>query len=121
MAVKTVKGRHRSDRSTEEELENLDPDEREVLQLMFSEAMSSRGVGVVRNYRMADGTEITDGGQPLFDLIAETEYSREVVSLEEWIGDSHFMGKVGFSWPKWRADLSDLFSGGYHEAVLTGA
>jgi hypothetical protein len=129
VSVKTHLGRHRSERSKEEEmkilleeLDNLDDDEREAVHVMLSETLKNRPFESVKTHRLPDGTVLEDRGKPLFDLIQETEYLKQVVDVDTWIKDSYFMGQCAFKWPRWQEDLRELFGpSGYHEAILTGA
>jgi hypothetical protein len=127
MAILSNKGRFKSERLPEEELkilqteiENLSQEEKEALQLILKD-MQAPSLRTVKERKLADGSVVTDSGKPLFELFQEAEFERPVVSVEEWLSDSYHMGGAEFRWPKWRNDLIELFSYGYHEMVATGA
>lgn len=128
MAVTEKLGRWRSVQTEEEELrifekelENLEPDEAEALVLLLNEIREKKPVSMVKEYIQPDGSRIVDSGGSFLSLIQEVEFERPVVSVEEWLSDSYFMGNSGFRWERWKEDIVELFSGSYHECVLTGA
>lgn len=127
MAVRSHNGRSRSERTEDEELkileeefDNLTEDEKETLRVLLQE-MSGKTLHGVKKIRLEDGQEFEDKGTPLFDLIQEVEFEKEVVPIDVWLKDSYFMGRSEFRWPRWREDIVELFTNGYHECILTGA
>jgi len=58
----------------------------------------------------------------LIDLYRLIEYEHEVVDPETWITDPYYFGNTGNElWPKLKEDFIELFSGNYHEVIMTGA
>lgn len=69
----------------------------------------------------------------LFEMLAEARpedlhvlsdpvYDREMVDMETFLTDEYFLGHIGKTlYSCWWDDLIELFSGGYHEAVISGA
>jgi hypothetical protein len=58
------------------------------------------------------------------DLGALTKqvYSKEVVSMEQFLEDDYYLGIIGETlYPKLKEDLIELFNGDYHEAILSGS
>lgn len=61
-------------------------------------------------------------GKTLMCLAEEAEYERECVDVRTWLEDDYFMGEVARDmFPKLKEDLIELFSGDYHEVILSGA
>jgi hypothetical protein len=106
-------GRARSFRTLEEEdaalkkeLESLTPDERDALMLMLSELEEEK----------------QDGEQTLIDLVSEAEYKHAIVDIETFIKDPYYLGNTCEAlYDQHVIDLKELFSGGYQEAIWTGA
>lgn len=54
--------------------------------------------------------------------VTALEYKKKPVDMETFILDPYYLGIVGRTlFPVWIDDLIELFSGEYHEAILTGA
>jgi hypothetical protein len=107
--IEIKNGRFRSSRTIEElenalhnEIKSLTDSEREVLDLLFA--------------------EVRDGGDPsLLHWLESAEYKRPVVPMEQFLTDPYYLGVTCSTvYPKLKADLVELFEGGYSEAVLTG-
>jgi len=101
--AKTVRTSHETKQSLISLLKDLDPDEREALQVMLEQAEEGEG--------------------ELVDLMAEAQWEREPVSMEQFLDDPYYMGiSAETLYPKIREDLIMLFEdGGYSEAILSGA
>lgn len=109
-----VNGRPRSTRTPEEaqyllreEIEALVPEEREALQALLSDA----GLGV------------TDLQAPsLLSVMSEATFKRPLVDMETFIKDPYYLGTTcNTLYPQLLEDMTELFSGGYHEAILAGS
>lgn len=89
----------------QKELDVLDPDERETLQVMLEEMRSGQ-----------------DGQDTLAHKIGKLEYKQTPVDMKTFVMDPYYLGHTcGNLYPKLLADLTELFEGGYHECVWTGA
>lgn len=110
--IKTADGRSRSERTPEEEvallrrdIESLSDEERETLDLMIQEMSAD-----------------PDEEGRLVDVLADAEYKRPLVDIETFVRDEYYLGKTCDNlYPQLLSDLTDMFSGGYHEVVLTGS
>lgn len=97
--------RAEEDEYIQKELAALDPDELAALELMLKE-METKGL---------DGSSV-------FDLLQAAEYSTPPVDIETFVMDEYFLGNTCAGlYPRLKADLKDLFSGGYQEAIFTGS
>jgi len=106
MALKIEGGQARTEVELEErygltvdELRDLSPEERELL------------------FQMLWDAEEADQ-----EVIGAREYDREMVDMEQFLDDEYYLGNIGKTlYPCWRDDLIELFSGDYHEAIISGA
>lgn len=109
--IKEQGGRARSSRTTEEveellrkEMHHLSVEERAALEVMLDELKKGQ----------------TKGG--LYEALHKTEFKSQPVSMEQFVKDEYYLGKTCDTlYPKLLADLSELFSGGYHESISTGS
>ena len=109
----TTNGRARSERTSEEsdaqlqrEIDALLPDEREALMLMLEEVEHG----------------VPEGGQSLLQLVNMAEYKHEPVDMRTFCKDEYFLGNTCDAlYEAHVEDLIELFSGGYQEAIWTGA
>lgn len=105
-------GRSRSERTKKEledmlqkEMAALSPAEREALEIVLKE-LSQPKTGV----------------PTLLDTLTKIEYTRTPVDMETFVRDPYYLGNTCDNiYPKLLADLEELFSGGYHEAIWTGS
>lgn len=85
------------------EMGSLSDDERAALEVLLEELKGG-----------------TKGG--LYEALAKTEYKRELVSMEQFVKDPFYLGNTCENiYPKLLEDLTELFSGGYHESIWTGS
>jgi len=111
--IQNQKGRSHSVRSKEDLLDELrrdvsrlNPDELETFKLLLEELQQPS----------------IPEGERILDVLQGAEYEREPVDVETFIMDEYFLGKTCAGvYPKWLEALKELFSGGYNEAVFTGA
>lgn len=107
-------GRAWSERTPEEtaktlkkDLASLTPAERETLELLLKE--------------LETPTPAT-GGKKLIQLLGDSEYQRTPVDMRTFCLDPYYLGNTCDNiYPKLLDDLSELFSGDYHEAILSGS
>lgn len=86
------------------EMASLSPDEREAMEIIIRELSQPQQ------------------GPTLLDTLTRVEYKRTPVDMQTFIKDPYYLGNTCDNiYPKLLADLEDLFSGGYHEAVWTGS
>lgn len=113
--IKSENGRTWTERTPEEDIELLKKDlarlsvsEREVLATLLGEL---------------DETQVQVSDKPkLIDVLSKAEYKEAPVDIETFIKDPYYLGTTCDNiYPKYMDNLKDLFSGGYHEVVLTGA
>jgi intein/homing endonuclease len=112
MSIKHGNGRYRSERDQTEsekllqsELARLNPDEREALRVILKE-MEEAQAGKI-------------GG--VLKSIQSAELKSEPVDLKTFIYDPHYLGNTcDVLYPKLLEDITELFEGGYSEAVYTG-
>jgi hypothetical protein len=110
--IRVSEGRSRSERTSEEiaailnrELDTLSEEERETLDILLKELEDS-----------------DRQGERLIDMMGNAEYIRTPIDMETFVLDPYFLGNsCGSIYPKLLEDLVELFKGGYHEAVFTGA
>ena len=121
MAIKDLGGRVRSEQTPEElskllndEFEGLSPEEKETVLLClkeindpaFTQLQESQGEAPAR----------------IIDVLNEAEYKTQPVDIETFVMDPYYLGKTcDVLYPKLLADMKELFSGNYGEAVLTGS
>jgi hypothetical protein len=111
MTVEWENGHSRSERTAEEtaellrqDLETLSDEEREVLELILS------------------GLNDPEGGALILKEIADREWIRTPVDMRTFVMDPYYLGNTCDTlYPKILEDLTELFEGGYREAVFTGA
>lgn len=112
----TIKnGRSRSVRTPAETETLLEADigrlsvaEREVLNLILAD---------LRNQG-----RIAPGEKSLLDVLGGAEYKTPPVDMKTFVKDPYFLGQTcSMIYPKLLEDLIELFDGGYHEAIWTGA
>lgn len=111
--IHTNNGRSRSERTAAEadaqlqrEIDALTPDEREALKLMLAE--------------VEDG--VPEKGTSLLQLVNQAEYKHEPVDIRTFVKDEYFLGNTCDAlYEAHVEDLIELFSGGYQEAIWTGA
>jgi len=104
-------GRSRSQRTVEEieellqrEMEGLDPEEKAALQVLMAELKEGQ----------------IKGG--MYEALHKSEYKTQPVDMEQFIKDPYFLGHTCEGiYPRLLDDLTELFSGGYHESVWTGS
>lgn len=110
MAIIDVGGRPRSVRTEDEQwdllredIERLPETERVALMELWEQIQKS------------------EDEEP-YNEVAEADYEVAPVGVEEFLREPYFLGETaGAMWPALRDDMSELFSGGYHEAVLGGS
>lgn len=85
----------------QKDLSMLTPEEREVMEILIR--------------------EMKTGKSGLLELMSEMEYQEPMVDMETWLSDPYYFGKAHNLWPKLRDDLIELFSGDYHEVILSGS
>lgn len=115
MPIDVKGGKARSKRTPEELSENLkkrisklSPEERAALRLSLAELAS------VQRGEQEEA--------PLYQALTEAEYVREPVDIRTFVTDPYFLGATCDSiYPVYLDALVELFSGGYQEAILTGA
>lgn len=62
------------------------------------------------------------GKSPLLDTIGKAVYKRQPVSMETFLTDDYYLGKVGRGlFPPLKNDLIEIFSGRYTEAMIGGS
>ena len=68
-------------------------------------------------------TELTISEEsPTLRRIWTPEFDNEIVDIETWLKDREFLGDIRDEiYPQLIDDLIELFTGDYHECVLTGA
>lgn len=104
-------GRARSTRTAAEiedllrkEMNNLTAEERSALEVLLDELKQGQ----------------TKGG--LYEALHQSEYKTQPVSMEQFVKDEYYLGKTCAElYPKLLEDLTELFSGGYHESISTGS
>lgn len=109
--IENKDGRARSERTKAEleemlkrEMAGLRPEEREALNIIIKELSQA------------------PQGPTLLDTLTKVEYKRTPVDMETFVKDPYYLGKTCDNiYPKLLSDLEVLFSGGYHEAILTGS
>lgn len=88
-----------------EEIASLSPEERSVMELMLQEMKE-------------DGAAKSS----IFEAASEGEYKRPLVDMETFVRDREYLGNTcDICYDKILEDLTELFSGGYHEAIFTGS
>ena len=66
--------------------------------------------------------DIKKGDMAMYEMLCEVEYKHAVVGIKEWLEDPYYFGNVGENvYPVLKDDLIELFSGNYHEAILSGS
>jgi len=66
--------------------------------------------------------DVSKGDTSLLDLLNETDYEHELVSMEQFLEDPYYFGNPAETlYPQLKADLIEMFSGEYHEAILSGS
>lgn len=109
MAIIDVKGRPRSIRTKDEEWDLICED---IERLPKAERIAL----------MELWEKIQLEGEEPFNEIAEADYEYAPIGVEEFINEPYFLGETGSAlWPALKKDLIELFSGGYHEAILGGS
>jgi hypothetical protein len=122
MAVVVNNGRFKSERTDRERVEEitkaiagLSKNEIEVLREVLKELATDDSKLYIDEYGRKEEFKIVD-------IYREAEYEREVVDVETWLHDPYYMGDTGNQlWPQLEKDFIEMFSGPYHEAILTGA
>lgn len=115
--IREEKGRARSERTLNEQIQLLQADikalsaeERETLLLALQE-LETQGP-------IADAP----AAPTLLDTFAQVEWERQPVDIETFVKDEYYLGKTCDNlYPKLLEDMKELFSGGYHECVLSGS
>lgn len=93
------------ERSLKVDLENLTEEEREVLLLMLAE-MNDPGAKM----------------SGIYEAASAGEFKRPLVDMETFIRDKEYLGNTCENcYTQVLEDMKELFSGGYHEVVFTGA
>lgn len=109
--IVTEKGRHRSERTSEEDLKLI---EEQILNLSEEE----------RALLYATLGEIEGGDTGLLDFMNDQLYRWQPVSMEQFITDEYYLGQSTQTlYPKLKDDLIELFDkgSGYREVVLAGS
>ena len=110
--IKNSGGRSNS-RRTREELEkmlqkdmgNLSAEEREAVNIVLKEIAAQQS-----------------GDPTLLDVLGQVEYKRTPVDMETFVKDPYYLGMTCDNiYPVLMRDLVGMFSGGYHEIILTGS
>lgn len=125
MIIETKTGRRMSTLTKEEELRGL---MKRIEGLSDSEWLWLRQIAEELQDIVSDGK---DGFESLDELkkrsaiyleCAESHYEGEVVGVEEFCMEKHYLGHVGsYFYEKWKRDLVELFDGQYNEAIVTGS
>lgn len=90
------------------ELDNLDPAERETLEVMLAELRKEEQEG-------------TEQGS-LLQTMGRLEYKHTPVDMRTFVTDPYYLGHTCDNiYPKLLDDLCELFDGGYHECIWTGS
>jgi hypothetical protein len=88
----------------ERDMEALSEEERRAVQVIFQDMASS------------------EGDLSLLQTIGLLEWQRTPVDMKTFVMDPYYLGNTCDNlYPAWLEDLTDLFSGGYREAIFTGA
>jgi hypothetical protein len=103
-------GRSRSQRTAAEveemlkkEMDSLTPEERAAVEVLLAELKAGEAKG-------------------LYSSLHQTEYKVQPVSMEQFVKDPHYLGNTCDNiYPRLLEDLTELFSGGYHESIWTGS
>lgn len=114
--IREEKGRARSERTLNEQIQLLQQDikslsaeERETLLVALQELEATGAANDV------------NAAPTLLDTFARVEWERQPVDVETFIKDEYYLGKTCDNlYPKLLEDMKELFSGGYHECVLSG-
>mgnify|MGYP001294608218 FL=1 len=62
------------------------------------------------------------GRSKLAEQVAQIEWEEQPLPVEEWLLREDIIGETGKDmYPQLRADMVELFSGNYHEVILTGS
>jgi len=107
--IKEKGGRARSIRTPEEtsdslreEIERLSPDERKTLRALLVDMQTDQ--------------------RRMLKFLAEQEYKTPPVDMRTFIKDDRYLGRTCDNlYPRLLDDLVELFEGGYHECIFTGA
>lgn len=108
--IEEKRGRFRSSRTVEEvedqldaDLARLSPEEREALKVLLAELKEGRKDG-------------------LYKTLGEGEFKTKPVPVEQFIKDPYYLGNTcDVLYQCYIEDLKELFSGGYNEAIFSGA
>lgn len=65
--------------------------------------------------------EMKKGKVGLLELMSELEYDEPMVDTETWLKEPYYFQKCHNLWPKLIDDMIELFSGDYHEVILSGS
>ena len=111
--IKVKNGRAHSVRSKEDllaelqrDISKLNPDELETFKLLMEELQQPS----------------IPKGERILDVLSDAEYERIPVDIETFVKDEYYLGNTCAGiYPKWLEALIELFSGGYNEAIFTGA
>lgn len=125
MIIASRDGRHRSEWTREEKwrdlfkrLDNMDEEE----QKLFFRTMEDFEVVTKAGEIGFDSREEIVSMSAFYHELASEQYEGEIVSLDEFLHNDHYMGAVGNSlYPKWKEDLHSLFNGQYTEAIISGS
>jgi len=121
MAIKDLGGRLHSEQ-TPEELSGL-------LRKEFASLSREEQKAALLCLREMDDPafrELEESGETpptrIMDVLQDSEYKRKPVDIETFVRDPYYLGKTcDVLFPKLLKDLEELFSGGYREAIMTGA
>lgn len=111
--IKNKNGRAKSHRTKAEleamlakEMATLNPEEREALNIVIRELANPPA----------------DASNTFLDVLGKVEYKRTPVDMETFVRDPYYLGATCENiYPILMNDLTQLFSGGYHEAIFTGS
>ena len=125
MITSTRGGRHRSKLTLMEKRQDL------ARQWESMSEIEKAGVRHIIDEVDFLGTENDVGFETLAEMfscsevyhgIAGAHYVDRIASVEEFVLDNYYLGHVGkYLWPKWLADLQEVFAGRYTEVIVTGA
>ena len=116
--IREEKGRARSERTLQEQLQLLQQD-------INALSADERATLLLALQELENSTPTSEGPAPtstLLDSFARVEWERQPVDVEQFIKDEYYLGKTCDNlYPKLLEDMKELFSGGYHECVLSGS
>lgn len=113
--IRNQNGRLRSVRTADEiekllqeQIDNLEPSERAVLELILKELRGE--------------VAVPDGEKPLIDVLGDAEFKHKPVDMRTFITDPYYLGEACKTlYPKLADHLVEIFEGDYEEIYLVGA